>query len=47
MNYRPKTLLNIAYKMFAIIQIQKLTDVIETELGNYQSGFRIRSWQML
>ena len=39
-NYRHITLLNIAYKMFAIILKQKLVDVIETELGDYRSGFR-------
>jgi len=40
MNYRPITLLNVAYKIFAIILNQKLVDIIETELGDYQSGFR-------
>jgi len=39
MNYRPITLLNVAYKIFAIILNQKLVD-IEIELGDYQSGFR-------
>ena len=28
-----------SYKMFAIILNQKLVDIIETELGDYQSGF--------
>jgi hypothetical protein len=38
------TLLNVAYKIFAIILNQRLVDIIETELGDYQSGFRpIRS----
>ena len=42
--YRPMTLLNVAYKIFAIILNQKLVDIIETKLGDYQSGFRpIRS----
>jgi hypothetical protein len=27
-------------KIFAIILNQRLVDIIETELGNYQSGFR-------
>ena len=39
-NYRPITLLNVAYKLFAIILNQKLVDIIETKLGDYQSGFR-------
>ena len=39
-NYRPITLLNVAYKIFAIILNQRLLDIAETELGNYQSGFR-------
>ena len=40
MNYRPITLLNVAYKIFAIILTQWLVDIAETELGDYQSGFR-------
>jgi len=40
MNYRPITLLNVAYKIFAIILNQKLVDIIETKLGDYQSGFK-------
>ena len=39
-NYGLKTLLNIAYKIFAIILNQRLADIVETELGDYQSGFR-------
>jgi len=39
-NYRPITLLNVAYKIFAIILTQRLVDIAETELGDYQSGFR-------
>jgi hypothetical protein len=39
-NYRPITLLNVAYKIFAIILNQRLVDIIETELGDYQAGFR-------
>ena len=40
MNYRPITVLNVVYKIFAIILNQKLVDTIETELGDFQSGFR-------
>jgi hypothetical protein len=39
-NYRPITPLNVANKIFAIILNQRLVDIIETELGYYQSGFR-------
>jgi len=39
-NYRPITLLNVAYKIFATILNQRLVDVVETESGDYQSGFR-------
>jgi len=39
-NYRPITLLNIAYKIFAIILDRRLVDIVETKLGDYQSGFR-------
>jgi len=38
--YRPITLLNVTYKIFAIILNLRLVDIIETELGDYQSGFR-------
>jgi len=40
MNYRPITLLNVAYKIFAIILTQRLVDIAENELGYHQSGFR-------
>ena len=33
-------MLNVAYKIFAIILNQRLEDIAETELGDYQSGFR-------
>jgi hypothetical protein len=39
-NYRPITLLNVVYKIFTIILNQRLVDIIETESGNNQSGFR-------
>jgi hypothetical protein len=38
--YRPITLLNVAYKIFAIILNQRLADIVEPTLGDYQSGFR-------
>jgi hypothetical protein len=38
--YRPITLLNVAYKIFAIILNQRLADIVEPILGDYQSGFR-------
>jgi hypothetical protein len=36
-NYRPIILLNVAYKIFAIILNQRLVDIVESELGDYQS----------
>jgi hypothetical protein len=39
-NYRPITLLNVVYKIFAIILNQRLVDIVEPMLGEYQSGFR-------
>jgi len=33
-------LLNDAYKIFAIILNQRLADIVEPMLGEYQSGFR-------
>jgi len=39
-NYRPITLLNVTYKIFAIIFNQRLVGIVETKLGDYQSGFR-------
>ena len=39
-NYRPIILLNVTYKIFATILNQRLVDVVETESGGYQSGFR-------
>jgi hypothetical protein len=42
-NYRPIILLNVAYKIFAIILNQRLADIVELKLGDYQSGFRPNS----
>ena len=39
-NYRPITLLNVAYKIFAITLCKKLTEIMEGKLGEYQMGFR-------
>jgi hypothetical protein len=39
-NYGPITLLNVAYKIFATILNQRLVDIVESKLGDYQSGFR-------
>jgi hypothetical protein len=39
-NYIPLTLLNFAYKIFAVILNQRLVDIVESDLGDYQSGFR-------
>jgi len=39
-NYRPITLLNIAYKTFAITLNNRLTRIIEPKLSDAQSGFR-------
>jgi hypothetical protein len=33
-------LLNVAYKIFAIILNQRLANIVEPTLGEYQSGFR-------
>jgi hypothetical protein len=38
--YRPITLLNVAYNIFAIILNQRLADIVEPTLGDYQFGFR-------
>ena len=39
-NYRPITLLNIAYKTFKIILNNKLSKIVESKLSDVQSGFR-------
>jgi hypothetical protein len=35
-NYKPITLLNVEYKIFAIILNQRVVDIIEAELGDCQ-----------
>ena len=37
-NYRPITLLNVAYKIFAIILNQRLVDIVESKLGDCQDS---------
>jgi hypothetical protein len=39
-NYRGISLLNITYKIFAILLYNRLSMIIEPEIGNYQMGFR-------
>jgi len=39
-NYRGISLLNTTYKIFAILLYNRLSKVIEPEIGNYQMGFR-------
>jgi len=39
-NYRGISLLNITYKIFAILLYNRLSEIIEPEIGNYQMGFR-------
>ena len=38
-NYRGKSLLNVTYKIFAILLYNRLSKIIEPEIGNYQMGF--------
>jgi len=39
-NYRPITLLNVAYKIFATTHCKKVTEIMDGKLGKYQMGFR-------
>jgi hypothetical protein len=39
-NYRTITLLNVAYKIFPPIICNKLSEIMEGKLGEYQMGFR-------
>ena len=38
-NYRPITLMNVVYKIFTILS-NRLTEIMESKLGEYQAGFR-------
>jgi sorting nexin-29 len=39
-NYRPITLMNVAYKIFTTILSNRLSQIMESKLGEYQAGFR-------
>ena len=39
-NYRPIMLLNVAYKIYAILLNKRLSEIIENKLGDFQMGFR-------
>jgi sorting nexin-29 len=39
-SYRPITLLNIAYKLFTVLLNNRLSEIIELKVGDYQMGFR-------
>jgi hypothetical protein len=39
-NYRGLSLLNITYKIFALLLYNRLSEIIEPEIRNYQMGFR-------
>jgi len=39
-NYSGISLLNITYKIFAVLIYNQLSKIIEPEIGNYQMGFR-------
>jgi len=39
-NYRPITLLNVTYKIFATILCNRLSEIMEGKLGEYQVGFQ-------
>jgi hypothetical protein len=40
-NYRPITLLNITYKIFAILLNNRLSEIVQGELSDVQMGFRL------
>jgi hypothetical protein len=39
-NYRPITLLNVAHKIFATILCNRISEIMEGKLGEYQMGFQ-------
>jgi len=39
-NYRPITLLNVAYKIFTILINNRLSSIVESKLEDCQMGFR-------
>jgi len=39
-NYRPITLMNVAYKIFATDLSNRLSEIMESKLGEYQARFR-------
>jgi len=39
-NYRPIMLLNVAYKIYAILLNKRLSEIIENKLGDFQMGFQ-------
>jgi sorting nexin-29 len=39
-NYRPITLLNVAYKIFTILLNNRLSKIVESKLSDVESGFR-------
>jgi hypothetical protein len=39
-NYQPITLLNVAYKIFATILFNRISEIMEDKLREYQMGFR-------
>jgi hypothetical protein len=38
-NYRPITLMNVVYKIFTTILSNRLSEIMESKLGEYQAGF--------
>jgi hypothetical protein len=39
-NYHGISLLNMAYKVFSAILLQRLQPIVETSIENYECGFR-------
>jgi len=38
-NYRPITLMNVVYKIFTTLLSNRLSEIMESKLGEYQAGF--------